>query len=125
MKLVSKEVEEVVTAEMRKVTGVRCDICKKVLRHSRDSHPGQKYPKYYEVTTGHHDWGNDSCDSIKHRDICHGCITTFVSEYLKGNHGTAYIDIETTYYQPEKVDADDWDATYGDYRFDEEGETDV
>ena len=125
MKLVSKEVEEVVTATMRKVTGVQCDICNRILRHSEDSHPGHKYPKYYEVTTGHHDWGNDSCDSIKHRDICPNCIGEFVSQYLKTHNGTAYIDVETAYFSPEKVDADEWDATYGDYRFDEEGDPNV
>ena len=53
--------------------------------------------KYYNVTTGHRDWGHDSCDSIEHYDICPRCINKFVADYL-GNENSglsAYIEIET------------------------------
>lgn len=61
-------------------------------------------PKYFEVTTGHHDWGNDSCDSIEHKDICPDCIGKVSLDYLTSASGTQYIEIETTWGRPERVD---------------------
>lgn len=108
MKLISKEVEEVVRAEVHTVTGVRCDICGKDLRYKYRPNSDflEERPKYFDVTTGHHDWGNDSCDSIEHKDICLDCIVDFVSDYLSNASGTEYIEIETHYCYPEKVDLD-------------------
>lgn len=66
MKKLSKETEQVVFRTNRRVVGVECDICKRLIDpagYREDS------SRYFEVTTGHHDWGNDSCDSIKHFDI--------------------------------------------------------
>ena len=53
--------------------------------------------KYYYVTTAHNDWGNDSCDSIEHYDICPNCINNFVADYLGDENASpsAYIEIET------------------------------
>lgn len=108
MKLVSKEVEEVIKAEKRTVTGVRCDICGKELRYKyrQNSDYLEERPKYFEVTTGHHDWGNDSCESIQHKDICLECIVDFTSDYLSSASGTEYIEVETHWCWPEKVDVD-------------------
>ena len=49
------------------------------------------------VTTGHRDWGHDSCDSIEHYDICPRCINKFVADYLGNENASlsAYIEIET------------------------------
>lgn len=98
---IQKEIEEVIGYS------VSCDKCKKViLTRDLTKIPGwtpngvhAKEIGYYEVTTGHHDWGNDSIDSIKTHDICCDCINSFVSEYLKnsddeyGVHHSCYIDI--------------------------------
>ncbi len=67
---------------------IRCDNCNKKIIDEE---------KYFEVTTGHHDWGNDSCESIEHLDICEKCINKFSENYLKENKesNTAYIEIET------------------------------
>lgn len=70
--------------EHRKVEYLRCDKCKKKITDG-----------YYEVTTGHNDWGNDSCDSIRDYDICPNCIEEFTTDYLKNNeYDTRYINIE-------------------------------
>ena len=87
--------KEVVVRKECKVTGVKCDICGKII-------PAEAYytlekSKYFEVTTGHHDWGNDSHESIEHKDICPECIDAFVSKYLKYADGTDYIEIKTEY----------------------------
>lgn len=52
---------------------------------------------YYRVTTGHHDWGAESCESVEKFDICPECITGFTGQYLKDNDDsdTAYINILT------------------------------
>lgn len=106
MKLVSKEVEEVIKGEVHTVTGIRCDVCKRDLRYRY--RPNSDYlehrPKYFEVTTGHHDWGNDSCESISHNDVCPDCIDGFVSRYLAKANGTDYIEIETSWGGPDKVE---------------------
>ena len=67
-----------------------CDICGKEI----DTNKG-----YWEVTTGHHDWGNDSIDSIEHFDVCsEDCIMRKFSEYLEdsgsNNYNTMYFDVE-------------------------------
>ena len=52
---------------------------------------------YYRVTTGHHDWGAESCESTENFDICQECIADFTGQYLKDNNDsdTAYINIIT------------------------------
>ena len=90
---VLSETTKKVTKITRKVTGIKCDICKKII-------PVDEYDKsmYFDVTTGHNDWGNDSWESREHMDICPDCITKFVTEYLQDAAGTSrYIEIETTY----------------------------
>ena len=80
---------ELITTENRKVEYIRCDSCNKKL-----------LKKYYDVRTGHHDWGNDSIDSIEHKDICEKCINSYVANYLEDvkSSNTAYIDVETEYF---------------------------
>lgn len=67
---------------------LRCDFCKKKIVNKE---------KYFEVTTGHRDWGNDSCDSIRRSDVCVNCINECFNDHLKRNKesNTAYIEIET------------------------------
>lgn len=76
-KVYSDVVKEVVSYKVKECTGIECDICGKVI----DGEPrGYKDDDrvYYEVTTSHHDWGNESIESIVHRDICPDCLIGFV-----------------------------------------------
>lgn len=73
--------------EERQVEYLRCDKCKSKI-----------IDNYYDVTTGHYDWGNDSIDSIEHFEICEKCIVEFTKKYLKDADGTEYIDIERKYF---------------------------
>lgn len=94
--ILDHEAVEVVTRKKTKIMSVKCDRCGKEIlpKPYRDRDDSSKY---YKVTTGHHDWGNDSCDSIEHRDICHQCIGNFTTEYFQDGRDTAYIEIETAY----------------------------
>lgn len=95
-KVYSDVVKEVVSYKVKECTGIECDICGKVI----DGEPrGYKDDDrvYYEVTTSHHDWGNDSIESIVHRDICPDCLIGFVDRYFKEARGSEEIEIERTY----------------------------
>lgn len=91
---------EVIRSKKFKVAGVKCDICGKIIPIPTGDKKMRWWEpefRYFEVTTGHRDWGNDSIESIEHRDICSDCIGDFVTDYLlQGEHQrSAYIDIET------------------------------
>lgn len=52
---------------------------------------------YYEVRTGHNDWGNDSIDSVEHKIICRNCLTKEYADYVeRASEGinTEYIEME-------------------------------
>lgn len=67
--------------------------------------------RHYQTTTGHHDWGYDSIDSVKDKDYC--CVDCleqglkqyyerssgrYNSEYIKINHmNNADVEGETEY----------------------------
>lgn len=83
----------------RTMTGVECDVCKKILSVNKRGDD-----RYFTVTTGHHDWGNDSIESRKTIDICPECLNKYVSDYFEeyeGSH-TAYLEIETEVLWAEK-----------------------
>ena len=75
MSEILSEVVETTVQETRMVTGIECDICNKVIPVSKGIES-----KYFEVTTGHHEWGNDSCESIEHHDICPDCMEVLSAE---------------------------------------------
>lgn len=88
---VMKEVEETVSS-----VGI-CDICGKEFNYE-PWHFGKKMASYYRITTGHHDWGNDSCESVDSKDACcDECLSRFTQEWLKDKDvicsNTAYIEI--------------------------------
>ena len=107
------EKKKIVYRTVCELAGVKCDICGRVIEppseKDRYNWIDDKY-KFYLVTTGHNDWGNDSCESIRHYDICPECITKFVSDYLneRRDSRTAYIEINTTHvYFNDTVDEDE------------------
>ena len=67
-----------------------CDVCKRNINTNKG---------YWELTTGHHDWGNDSVDSIEHFDICSEiCLRKKFDEYIKesgeDDWNTMYFEVE-------------------------------
>lgn len=56
---------------------------------------------YYDVRTGHFDWGNDSIDSVKNIDVCSkNCLCAVFSEYVERSdhkNNTEYIEINHEY----------------------------
>jgi hypothetical protein len=59
-----------------------CDICNKEI-------PSKK--GYWRLTTQHHDWGNDSVESIEIFDICSKkCMDKKYDEYMKKSNETEY-----------------------------------
>ena len=107
------EKKEIIYKTTYELAGVKCDICGRVIKAPSETDLYNwfydKY-KYYAVTTGHHDWGNDSYESVEHYDICPECMVKFVSEYLNKmrDSETAYIEINTRrVYFNSKVDEDE------------------
>lgn len=56
---------------------------------------------FWYVTTGHHDWGNDSCESIKNKDCCSiECLSELFDEYkhvsekYDGLYNTQYFHVK-------------------------------
>lgn len=87
---------EVITHEVTEKVCVRettyCDICKKEIDTNKGS---------WELTTGHHDWGRDSVDSVEHFDVCsEACLTIKFAEYVnesgKNDWNTMYFEVERT-----------------------------
>ena len=57
---------------------------------------------YWELTTGHHDWGRDSIDSIENFDICsEACLREKFDEYVRESssswYNTMYFNVERTW----------------------------
>ena len=99
MKYFGEATKEIVK-ENRKLEYIRCDKCKKKINDDM---------LFYDVTTHHHDWGNDSIDSYVRMQICPDCIIKFTQQYLERAKGTEEIEIErrTYFYTNENYDEDD------------------
>ena len=69
---------------------VQCDNCKAWMGNGL---------LYYEATTGHNGWGNDSIESITTHQLCSNkCMFEFLDGYfenLRITYPSAYIDIES------------------------------
>lgn len=71
---------------------MHCDVCNGVIDDNA----------YWELITGHHDWGNDSVDSTKQFDICsETCLREKFDEYVrksvKDNFNTMYFEVGRTF----------------------------
>lgn len=85
-------IEEIYEEKMKKVKvdeKIYCDICGNEIN---------KKDGYYALMTGHNDWGNDSCDSIEHYELCSKeCLTEKFNMYLersKGKINTEYFEVD-------------------------------
>lgn len=82
------EEKEIVKID-RVLTKVVCDTCKKEIEANKF---------YYQVTTGHNDWGNDSLESIENKDICSDeCLTEEFKKYIELESDTKYIEINKNF----------------------------
>lgn len=66
-----------------------CDVCNGVIDDN---------DAYWELTTGHHDWGNDSVDSIENFDVCSEvCLRQKFDEYVResgeDDYNTMYFEV--------------------------------
>ena len=99
-----KEITREVYETVRKVhimDDIYCDICKKRIGKLNGKNYKQEQlfeQHYFRVVTGHHDWGNDSCDSLQAFDLCSEiCLCDyFDNQYLNDckNSNTQYLNIE-------------------------------
>ena len=96
------KITEKVLVESERVIGRKCDVCGKVIfpveqKKSCFSFCGAS-TEFYLITTGHNDWGNDSCDSIEYKDACSKeCAQKIIDEYFKyvwDGIDSSYIEIE-------------------------------
>lgn len=88
-----KEITKIEETEI----GITCDMCKKEILNEEDykSEFRTKMSHYYEITTHHNDWENDSIDSYEYRDICsENCLFNFLKDYYDGTDGTLCCEIE-------------------------------
>lgn len=81
--------EHVVTEQVLVEEKMVCDICGHEIKHRRG---------YWYVTTHHHDWGNDSCESYEEFDVCSvECLKEKFNDYCDesfGDVGTKCIEVE-------------------------------
>lgn len=80
-----RKVEKIETKPIKRI----CDICQKEIDCNN----------WFTITTSHHDWGNDSCESLETKDACSSkCVLKFASEYIeeaeKNKFNTRDIKIE-------------------------------
>lgn len=82
----------VVTERVCVKTTTHCDVCDCVI----DENNG-----YWELITGHHDWGNDSVDSIEHFDICSEvCLRAKFDDYVRQSGKDCW---NTRYFEVQRV----------------------
>ena len=76
-KKVVKEVEE------KDFEICKCDICNSAIYDtSKDNKSSSNQDTYYHTKTYHHEWGNDSIDSIEIKDICSDkCLLDYINNF--------------------------------------------
>lgn len=94
MKRLGKETTPVVVRTKRIIEGVECDVCKRLIVPTKYA---ENSSQYFEIITGHNDWGNDSCDSREYFDVCPNCIGDFVAKYARESSGTNYLEMSNEY----------------------------
>ena len=97
-----------VTKYLERVVKTKCDVCQKEIPNFDETKDLRK-SRYFEVTTGHHLWENDSIDSIRDYNICPDCIQKFIKNYIENVENTYYINIETTVASEERYSDEEYE----------------
>lgn len=91
-------VKQQVTVEKEVDIGVECDECGKEIRNKETMKKRFGSYPYYEVTTHHSDWGNDSVDSYEYYDLCSlDCLMTHMKRYYDKASGSEEYEVERTW----------------------------
>lgn len=73
-----------------------CDICGKTIYEINDA-KRTRHNEYWHLSTGHNDWGNDSCESVESLDLCSKeCCIKALEKYLdeySGSRNTGYFEL--------------------------------
>lgn len=76
-----------------------CDVCKRTIyKTDYVNPPNNKYrADYWTITTGHNDWGNDSCESresfvVCSKDCAAAMFTVYINDSSDGEN-TMYFEI--------------------------------
>jgi len=86
-----------VTHKEKVVIGTICDECEKEILNEQDFQDRlrKRMSHYFEVSTHHNDWGNDSIDSYEDYDICsEKCLLEFLRKYFDGKDCSYCCDIK-------------------------------
>lgn len=78
------------TVKYKITKAIKCDVCHKEI-----------LGKYWQLTTHHNGWGNDSIDSYEYFDLCsRECINKKLDEYIKAckNSYTQEFELEQSYF---------------------------
>lgn len=92
------------------VVGKKCDVCNASILPTSRTFPREEKP-FYEITTHHSDWGNDSIESFSYYHACSiSCAMRFTEQYLAENYNginstTIEITHENGWMVPEGEDA--------------------
>lgn len=88
---VMKEIDEVCGAK------ITCDKCGKVILDFVDGgNHNKKDACYFQLTTGHHDWGIDSPESVQCKELCREtCVTDALADYFEASKysNTAFFEL--------------------------------
>ena len=102
-----KYIVKTVETKVVESTDIICDECNTTIAHYTEDGTVYKsyFDDYYDVVTGHFDWGNDSRESVKELNICPQCLDKMIEAYKRrslGRYNTEYIEISHVHVLPNK-----------------------
>lgn len=95
--------EQMVKCETIVAVDYICDICKKRIYTDIKGKLTKldNIVEYYNIVSGHNDWGNDSVESRESMIVCKECLTTALMRYKnqaeRQPYNTCYIEVDHQY----------------------------
>jgi protein-arginine kinase activator protein McsA len=88
-------------------TDIICDECGATIAHYTEDGTVYKsyFDDYYDVVTGHNDWGNDSYESRKELQVCPQCVDKIIDAYKWRSlrrYNTEYVEISHVHTLPNR-----------------------
>jgi hypothetical protein len=79
------KLEKEVIGIREKVVEIKCDVCGGIIQTEEEIDcVVRKGGYYYQITTGHSDWGMDSIESIEYADLCcDKCMFEYITKYVE------------------------------------------